>query len=75
MVQEVVEERVAAVGGARTEQVLPLTRFPERTVSRDQIEGLEHTDVHTSPDGLTKARTAPIGPGRRCCVTQEGVES
>jgi hypothetical protein len=25
----------------RAEQVLPLTRFPERTVSRDQIEGLD----------------------------------
>jgi cell division protein FtsZ len=35
------EARVAAAGGARMEHVLPLTRFPERTVSRDQIEGLD----------------------------------
>jgi cell division protein FtsZ len=43
------EARVAAAGGSRqieivpprAEQVLPLTRFPERTVSRDQIEGLD----------------------------------
>jgi cell division protein FtsZ len=40
-VPQQLEERVAAVGGARAEQVLPLTRFPERTVSRDQIEGLD----------------------------------
>jgi hypothetical protein len=35
------EVRMAAAGGGRTEQVLPLTRFPERTVSRDQIQGLD----------------------------------
>jgi cell division protein FtsZ len=40
-VAQQLEERVAAVGGARAGQVLPLTRFPERTVSRDQIEGLD----------------------------------
>jgi cell division protein FtsZ len=35
------ETRMVAAGGGRPEQVLPLTRFPERTVSRDQIEGLD----------------------------------
>ena len=35
------EMRVAAVGGGRPEPVLPLGRFPERIVSRDQIEGLD----------------------------------
>ncbi|MDH3424849.1 MAG: hypothetical protein OEN00_17755, partial [Gemmatimonadota bacterium] len=30
-----------AVGGALSEPVLPLTRFPERSVSREQIEGLD----------------------------------
>jgi cell division protein FtsZ len=35
------ETRMVAAGGARTEQVLPLTRFPERTVSREQIQGLD----------------------------------
>jgi cell division protein FtsZ len=30
-----------AVGGMRNEQVVPLGRFPERRVSRDQIEGLD----------------------------------
>ena len=40
-VAQQLEARMAAAGGARMEQVLPLTRFPERTVSRDQIEGLD----------------------------------
>ncbi len=31
----------AHAGASRSETVLPLTRFPERTVSRDQIEGLD----------------------------------
>jgi hypothetical protein len=35
------EVRMAAVGGGRAEPVLPLGRFPERIVSRDQIEGLD----------------------------------
>ena len=30
-----------AVGGGGSDQVLPLSRFPERTVSREQIEGLD----------------------------------
>jgi cell division protein FtsZ len=30
-----------AVGGGGSEHVLPLSRFPERTVSREQIEGLD----------------------------------
>jgi cell division protein FtsZ len=33
--------RVAAVGGGRPEPVVPLGRFPERTVSKDQIQGLD----------------------------------
>ncbi len=55
-VAQQLEVRVAAGGGRvehmppqmaetivppRADQVLPLTRFPERTVSRDQIEGLD----------------------------------
>jgi cell division protein FtsZ len=36
---EQVEVRLAASGGG--EPVLPMARFPERTVSRDQIEGLD----------------------------------
>jgi cell division protein FtsZ len=40
-VAQQLEARVAVGGGARVEQVLPMTRFPERTVSRDQIEGLD----------------------------------
>ncbi len=35
------EVRVAAVGAGRPEPVLPLSRFPERRFSRDQIEGLD----------------------------------
>ena len=36
------EARLAvAGGGARVEQVVPLSRFPERTISRDQIQGLD----------------------------------
>ena len=35
------EIRVAAVAGAPTEPILPLSRFPERMVSKDQIEGLD----------------------------------
>ena len=38
---EQVEVRLAASGGGAPEQVMPLTRFPERTVSRSQIEGLD----------------------------------
>ena len=34
------EMRMAA-GGGSTESVLPLSRFPERSVSREQIEGLD----------------------------------
>jgi hypothetical protein len=30
-----------AVGGGAAEPVLPLSRFPERIVSKDQIEGLD----------------------------------
>ncbi len=30
-----------AVGGGSAEPILPLSRFPERTVSREQIEGLD----------------------------------
>ena len=37
---ELPEKRVA-VGGGASEPVLPLTRFPERIVSREQIEGLD----------------------------------
>lgn len=37
---ELPEVRVA-VGGGASEPVLPLSRFPERTVSREQIEGLD----------------------------------
>jgi cell division protein FtsZ len=37
---ELPEQRVA-VGGGASEPVLPLTRFPERIVSREQIEGLD----------------------------------
>jgi hypothetical protein len=33
--------RAVAVGGARPAQVLPMGRFPERSVSRDQISGLD----------------------------------
>lgn len=35
-----IEKRVA-VGGGASEPVLPLSRFPERIVSREQIEGLD----------------------------------
>ena len=35
------ETRVAAVSGGRAEPVLPLSRFPERMISKDQIEGLD----------------------------------
>ena len=38
---EAVDVRMAASGGGAPQPVLPLTRFPERTVSRDQIEGLD----------------------------------
>jgi cell division protein FtsZ len=41
VVAQQLETRMVAAGGARTEQVLPLTRFPERTVSREQIQGLD----------------------------------
>ena len=37
---ELPEQRVA-VGGGASEPVLPLSRFPERIVSREQIEGLD----------------------------------
>lgn len=37
---EMPEVRVAVAGGS-SEPVLPLSRFPERTVSREQIEGLD----------------------------------
>ncbi len=39
VVQE--EVRVAAVGGGRAEPVLPLNRFPERTVTREQFSELD----------------------------------
>ncbi len=39
--EEHAEVRLAAAGGGRGEPVLPMTRFPERTISRDQIEGLD----------------------------------
>jgi cell division protein FtsZ len=39
VVQE--EVRVAAVGGRRAEPVLPLNRFPERTVTREQFSELD----------------------------------
>lgn len=35
------EVRVAAVGGGRAEPVLPLNRFPERTVTREQLSELD----------------------------------
>lgn len=38
---EQVEVRLAASGGGAPEPVMPLARFPERTVSRSQIEGLD----------------------------------
>ena len=37
---ELKDERVA-MGGGVSEPVLPLTRFPESMVSREQIEGLD----------------------------------
>jgi hypothetical protein len=37
---EQVEVRMAVAGGG-SEPVLPLSRFPERIVSREQIEGLD----------------------------------
>ena len=40
-VHELVGVRVAAVGGGQAEPVLPLSRFPERMISKDQIEGLD----------------------------------
>jgi len=40
-VQDMADIRVAAVGGGHAEPVLPLSRFPERLVSKDQIEGLD----------------------------------
>jgi cell division protein FtsZ len=39
-VREQAELRMA-VGGGRSEPILPLSRFPERMVSRDQISGLD----------------------------------
>jgi cell division protein FtsZ len=40
--QEVQSEvRMAAAGGGGGEVILPLSRFPERMVSKDQIEGLD----------------------------------
>jgi len=36
-----VEARAVAGGGQIVEEVMPLNRFPERTVSRDQIQGLD----------------------------------
>ncbi len=41
--RQVIEEevRVAAVGGGRPEPVLPLNRFPERTVTREQLSELD----------------------------------
>ncbi len=38
---ELADVRVAAVGGGQAEPVLPLSRFPERMISKDQIEGLD----------------------------------
>jgi len=35
------EKKWVAVGGGREEEVLPLSRFPERTVSRDQLVELD----------------------------------
>jgi cell division protein FtsZ len=35
------EQARVAVGGGRAEEVLPLSRFPERTVSRDQLVELD----------------------------------
>jgi cell division protein FtsZ len=35
------EKKLVAVGGGREEEVLPLSRFPERTVSRDQLVELD----------------------------------
>jgi len=35
------EVRLAVGGGSVVDPVLPMARFPERTVSRDQIEGLD----------------------------------
>jgi len=35
------EQKRVAVGGGRDEEVLPLSRFPERTVSRDQLVELD----------------------------------
>ncbi|MGD8320201.1 MAG: cell division protein FtsZ [Gemmatimonadota bacterium] len=35
------EVRMAAVGGGRAEPVLPLNRFPERTVTREQLSELD----------------------------------
>jgi cell division protein FtsZ len=35
------EARVVAVGGARTAQVVPLPRFPERPLTREPIAGLD----------------------------------
>ena len=37
---ELSDKRVT-VGGGASDPVLPLTRFPERMVSREQIEGLD----------------------------------
>ena len=33
--------RVLPVGGSRSDQVLPLGRMPERTVSREQLSELD----------------------------------
>ena len=41
VVQEPSQIRMAAAGGGQAEPVLPLSRFPERMVSKDQIEGLD----------------------------------
>lgn len=41
VVQAEMPEVRVAVGGGVSEPVLPLSRFPERTVSREQIEGLD----------------------------------
>ncbi|MGY8779389.1 MAG: hypothetical protein ACKVIN_14890, partial [Longimicrobiales bacterium] len=40
-VQAELPEVRMAVGGGASESVLPLSRFPERKVSREQIEGLD----------------------------------